>query len=1345
MCSNNRAACLIALGESTTLPITHLARLAHMSISLSRPKKSKRPFTSDSNAMSLEDETQQPMISGSSQAAPALSSAAVLNKMQAQYATATSVASFATTGNLPLPPSDPPVAVDSSELTQESEDSLRWESMKQAQELPPPTSEPLPLIEEEPQPQPKASAMSSELTEFIVSQTPEFANDSMKVVTDSEEGEMTDIEDEGDEGDSVSTPPNDTPPNSNPQVDAAISAPLHRGSPSPDSSLRPISRSVPILPPTSPTKELFSPLRHAARITPSKKLPTSPHSPFKVAPPPPLSFGKSPRVAMPSTVAKSPFGVQSTSHSKPSSPSKSSPSKVLSIVPRTSQSPSAGRTRSARLPSLGGSSDFGNDMVHKPKPAPLDVFNRTMELASPERPSSSSHSSRASPKMGSTWKTSKSSPPQTPSSMSPKAFPGFEPTLLNEIDELDDETAPAVDAETAASKTSPREYYSSSTQVDPVTSGPQTSPTRRAPTSPPANASQTQLNTVRRLGSQTQLNSGNAPPSSPPASPSRRFGSLSSAAGLSSPNLLAGESIGPIDMGDCNSQDLPFQATQLNTIPDSLSSPVKRPAPRPSSPPREADERDDEAPIVTRPPRGGNRGAIPPSPPPHPELEATYVDCASLSTNEPFDSQKAAQAAQSQPAQGGILQSSPEPSRLPHRTVTSALPVSTPLSPPPSNEEMNGLQPSPATPSRSRDIHYADSSESLVPVKRPRQSPRKYGNRRRQTLLPTTRAAMPLAKVATSPTKPSSKSTRPSRRRVPTPSDDEAADDECEPAWDEHAREESAGIESVRDEPPSSQPRRSTSRSASHRSASSSSVADDPADATFHDVSQVVASQFSTEGESSPPSHDTGPSIAAKGKKRASSKPKAPTGQRTSPRSKPSSEERASSRESSRPSRNKRKPKSSQAAELSDDSSSAPEDAEDHSYRPTEQGQAKAKAAAAKAKPAKALKERPNEEQSKSKRKASGTYKPPPSKRAKASAASATSKLSRSSGPARVATPGPSHSTSTSSRVRAASAATDTTVPSPLRVLGLWKLGDVYYAGTVVGRNSQGFNIQFDDGLTRCMGTERLRQLHLRFAETVYSRGDLDAYQVAELYNGVGDVKVVDGRGKGAVIESNRLVVFPTDIAQNFSDRHVSMEELDKQFPLSARLSLPSTNGAFDGKVFLMTGDEGKDALQRAVERNGGSVVGDWAGLFNITADGHTLVVRGAPFLLLCTSKRIMSPKVMSALAAGIPVLAPRYVEDAVKGTVDWRSYLISPGISALLREPASQVVDPNWGGESWDATGAKAVREPLAGTTVLWVPTTARYKLRDEINVSALNAACSQLLIVSLWCRSASGQWGRS
>ncbi|WOO77544.1 uncharacterized protein LOC62_01G001118 [Vanrija pseudolonga] len=477
----------------------------------------------------------------------------------------------------------------------------------------------------------------------------------------------------------------------------------------------------------------------------------------------------------------------------------------------------------------------------------------------------------------------------------------------------------------------------------------------------------------------------------------------------------------------------------------------------------------------------------------------------------------------------------------------------------------------------------------------------------------------------------------------------------------------------------------------SSASDSSSSAPEDPEDGTFHDsenerLRRAVLPNRRPNPPKKPRANDTilQPSMA-----RVVSDGAGPS--------------RAGSRQ---PNRGKRKVLSPSPDLSGPSSGSAPEDEEDHSYRPLKK--VKGKGAAKATEPVK----------KKTKPASVKTRAPsltPVSPLSKASTRTSPRTTPRRAAPA---PPAPRTAAADTPPVNAAPEA-------PLRVLGFWPTTGVYYAGTVVGRNTKGFRIKFDDGYHGSVPADLIRHLRLHKGEPVYDGAKAnEVLYIADGFDGEGDkIQVKDARGKPRVIKTSRLVVQSNDISTGFGDRVVLESLLDERFPANALRSSTSLRSAsrFEGMVFLLTGTDNSmptEVLQRKIETQGGTVESRWEALFSISEDGYELATRSAPFVLQLGSKAIMTPKVMSALAAGVPLLAARYVDDTIADGSDWRCYLISPGESRFLGRPSSQLVDPQWGEAAWDASRARCLRQPLTGQSVLFVEPSSRYPRRDEIKV---------------------------
>lgn len=473
-------------------------------------------------------------------------------------------------------------------------------------------------------------------------------------------------------------------------------------------------------------------------------------------------------------------------------------------------------------------------------------------------------------------------------------------------------------------------------------------------------------------------------------------------------------------------------------------------------------------------------------------------------------------------------------------------------------------------------------------------------------------------------------------------------------------------------------------------SSSSSSAPSDPEDNTFQPQTQTQEPSLSPlKGKGkAPASSRTSPSKASRDSRSSRLASSGLHGSRSA--------SVASNRTASRPSRNKRKNLSPTPSFDGDsDSSSAPEDLEDFTFRPPP-------------KKAKKSKKQPAKMERKASRKAAKTKEP-------------------EAGPSRRRA-----SVSASRTVRAASAV-PTPIPTqqdgddePLRVLALWSKTRDYYIGTVTARNKTGYRVSFDDGLNRTVPADRMRLLHIRKGETI-TCGD-NQYVVDQDFTGNGkEILGLDSKKNIYSVQSKQLAISQSDIEKNFGDRLVPLIELESRFPAvtasGKRSSLtsvaPGECPEFENKVFLITGDV-KDALKRTIEAHGGVVVPDWESVFTLKDDSYELSAGGVPFLINNSEPgTILTPKVMAALAAGMPILSAAYIEEAIRGPVDWRTFLVAPGYSAALRAYASQDIADDWGAEGWQAATAKSKRQPLAGKQVLFVEPSAKFDKGRSLKVS--------------------------
>ncbi|WRT65170.1 uncharacterized protein IL334_002113 [Kwoniella shivajii] len=173
---------------------------------------------------------------------------------------------------------------------------------------------------------------------------------------------------------------------------------------------------------------------------------------------------------------------------------------------------------------------------------------------------------------------------------------------------------------------------------------------------------------------------------------------------------------------------------------------------------------------------------------------------------------------------------------------------------------------------------------------------------------------------------------------------------------------------------------------------------------------------------------------------------------------------------------------------------------------------------------------------------------------------------------------------------------------------------------------------------------------------------------------------------------------------------------------LSRRSATPTrkTSDRLKGTLFILTRGlpDAQQQLSAKIRSQGGKTTTSWEELFDRSSPGECGFAKnlaGTPFLILLgegVEGTIMTPKVMTALAKGIPCLSAKFVADVVDydEKIDWRSYLISPGFSNYVGHHMSQVVDTTWGEEGWIPSAAIPVRRPFKGNMILFIIPGSKY-----------------------------------
>lgn len=331
------------------------------------------------------------------------------------------------------------------------------------------------------------------------------------------------------------------------------------------------------------------------------------------------------------------------------------------------------------------------------------------------------------------------------------------------------------------------------------------------------------------------------------------------------------------------------------------------------------------------------------------------------------------------------------------------------------------------------------------------------------------------------------------------------------------------------------------------------------------------------------------------------------------------------------------------------------------------------------------------------------------------------------------------------------------TPPGPgILVLARWAQNKAYYFGRIAARVGDRFDVSFLDRTAAVVALDELRMCDLRRGDVLYYykkqfRGDWRV--VDEGVPSEDELKVSNG-GKEARLKVRDLRIAETNVKRDFDDRRFAADDprlppatepgeiQEEAVDSSEQGESPAEtlSRVLEGKVFLVTATERTphhDTDER-IRAHGGVVNSSWQAIFDLPqgAFGSKLKRGLTPFVVFEGSPVKMMPKVMVALAAGIPIISSQFVEDVAEGRnvrdcsvpmeiladfvqVEWRSYLISPGRSEHLKQDCSQLVDPGWGAEGWDATTARNPRQPFEGKTFLFLrPKERRY---EELKASPI------------------------
>lgn len=238
-----------------------------------------------------------------------------------------------------------------------------------------------------------------------------------------------------------------------------------------------------------------------------------------------------------------------------------------------------------------------------------------------------------------------------------------------------------------------------------------------------------------------------------------------------------------------------------------------------------------------------------------------------------------------------------------------------------------------------------------------------------------------------------------------------------------------------------------------------------------------------------------------------------------------------------------------------------------------------------------------------------------------------------------------------------------------LRVFGWWASTKAYYPGVISASDGSRFRVDFLDGTYGYATLDRLRLCLLRVGDLIKPTDEINGQKYTELEveedwkGGDAPIKVAMKGESVGIIHLKNLYIRQAAVNKSFGDRLVSANLLgDLPPPSSSRrtaspVKTSRPSNVFAGKVFLITSATGEsrqtsqDDLRDEIVSHGGRVEDDWRNLLDLPEDGFgsTLHNRDTPFLLAQGNMTIMKPKLMAALAKGIPCIAPEYVGAAVQ------------------------------------------------------------------------------------------------
>jgi hypothetical protein len=253
-----------------------------------------------------------------------------------------------------------------------------------------------------------------------------------------------------------------------------------------------------------------------------------------------------------------------------------------------------------------------------------------------------------------------------------------------------------------------------------------------------------------------------------------------------------------------------------------------------------------------------------------------------------------------------------------------------------------------------------------------------------------------------------------------------------------------------------------------------------------------------------------------------------------------------------------------------------------------------------------------------------------------------------------------------SSALTTASAASEPA--ANLLVLAFWPPNKAYFPGCVTERTNQEYEVRFLDKTVRTVVLQELRLCSFRVGDVVWSGLKKFKWELRVEKVKLNAIEVSRGGKALGALKLKSVFVPENIIERDYEDRRVTaaMLRLPVNSPYAAtsqsRLiaaAAPSPTKSrtriFARKIFLVTSAAGTRhaEVDKLIEDHGGLIKSSWQAIFDLPPDGFGSRLKTdsnrTPFVIFVGTPDKMMPKLMVALAKGIPCLSSRYVEDAVQ------------------------------------------------------------------------------------------------